>query len=245
MKRSSLEGMYDRLTAEERYRLVVEALARGDEQEAERLMNTCPRKTYTMNDLACTERLRASQLITMSVCAELIDMLGMLRLNEAHREAIKTQQEDLYSSLDWAVEQAALSYHQGWDDGCDHAWQAVGKHAPFPWNDKTSLSERAKQTVENIRPTRQDNAHDDPLASLEGIRQGLCAWGKTVWEAFSRFCREQTDLEPETMIRACFPAALGLPSQLEEAVGSVQVTTQSLEDYEKMLVHTWRALVRD
>ena len=55
---------------------------------------------------------------------------------------------------------------------------------------------------------------------------------RTIWEAFSRFCHGQTGLEPETVLQACFPPALGLPNELEEVAGSAQVDSASLEDYE-------------
>ena len=242
MKRS-LAHMYDRLTAEERFRLVVEACVREDERETERLMNTCPRKAYEMNDLAFVERLKASQMISSYVCAELIGVLGMLRTIKVYREAIELYEEALFLSLEWAAEEAALSYHQGWDAGCDHAWRVADKHGPFPWNDKANLNERAKETAERIKPNRQSKAGDDPRESLEDTDQALSTRAQTVWAAYSRFCREQTGLEPETMLRACFPLAFELPEQLREAVGSAQVDPTLLEDYEAMLVRTWRELV--
>jgi hypothetical protein len=235
--------MYDRLKAEERFRLVVEAFAREDELEVERLSGTCPRKAYEMNDLDFVDRLKASQMISSYVCAELIGVLGTLRTIKVFREAIELYEEALFSSLEWATEEAALSYHQGWDEGCDHAWQAADKHGPFPWNDKGNLNERAKETAERIKPNRQSKAGDEPQESLEDIDQALSTRAQTVWAAFSRFCREQTGLEPETMLRACFPLAFELPEQLREAVGSAQVDPTLLEDYEAMLVRTWRELV--
>jgi hypothetical protein len=48
--KKGLGRLYDRLTPEERFRLDVLALARGDEEESERLTATCPRRAYTMND---------------------------------------------------------------------------------------------------------------------------------------------------------------------------------------------------
>jgi hypothetical protein len=135
--------MYDRLTAEERFRLVIEAFAREDQREAERLSTTCPRKAYEMNDLDFSSRLGASDLIVSHVYAELSDVLSTLRAIEACREAVETYEELLFSSLERATEEAALSFHQGWDAGCDHAWAVAGKHGPFPWNDKGNLSERA------------------------------------------------------------------------------------------------------
>ena len=48
--KKGLGHLYDRLTLEERFRLDVLAMARGDEEESERLTRTCPRRGYTMND---------------------------------------------------------------------------------------------------------------------------------------------------------------------------------------------------
>src|SRR5215210_2610088 len=103
--------MYDRLTAEERFRLVLEAAAREDEREAERLANTCPRKAYRINDPAFTERLRASQLISSYICAELMEVLGALQTIKVCKEAIEAYEEALFSSLEWIDEEAALSFH--------------------------------------------------------------------------------------------------------------------------------------
>jgi hypothetical protein len=48
--KKGLSRLYDKLSPEERFRLDVLALARGDEEESERLTASCPRRGYTMND---------------------------------------------------------------------------------------------------------------------------------------------------------------------------------------------------
>ena len=48
--------LYHQLTPEERFRLDVLALARGDEEESERLVATCPHRRYTMRDQRFVER---------------------------------------------------------------------------------------------------------------------------------------------------------------------------------------------
>ena len=50
MTRKGLTGLYDQLTAEEQFKLVMAAEARKDRQEVERLVNTCPRHLYRMTD---------------------------------------------------------------------------------------------------------------------------------------------------------------------------------------------------
>ena len=56
MKQSGHARYYDKLTAEERFRLDVLAKARGDEQESELLQRTCQRATYTMKHPGFTDR---------------------------------------------------------------------------------------------------------------------------------------------------------------------------------------------
>jgi hypothetical protein len=236
--------MYHRLTAEERFRLVVEAFAREDQREAERLSNTCPRKAYEMNDLDFSSRLRASNLIVSQVYAELMEVLSILRAIEACREAVETYEELLFSSLKRATEEAALSFHQGWDAGCDHAWRAADKHGPFPWNHKTTLNERAKEMAETIRAESRSKASNGSYPNpLEEVSEALRVRAWSVWDAFSRFCREQMDLEPETVLPACFPPALGLPEELKNVAGSAQTDSTLSEDYEAMLTCSWRELV--
>jgi hypothetical protein len=238
--------MYDRLTSEERFRLVVEAFAREDQREVERFSNTCPRKVYEMNDLAFSSRLTASDLIVSRVYAELVEALSTLRAIEACREAVEVYEELLYSSLERATEEAALSFHRGWYAGCDHAWQVSGKDDPFPWNDKGDLNKRAEETAKRMKGKSQSGASDcigSHQDTLEKVCEALRVRALTIWEAFSWFCREQIGLEPETVLRACFPPALELPEELEAVAGSAQVDSASLEDYEATLVRTWSELV--
>jgi hypothetical protein len=51
-----LSQHYKHLTAEERFRLFVQAMGRGDDQELDRLEYTCERKTYSQQDWAYTNR---------------------------------------------------------------------------------------------------------------------------------------------------------------------------------------------
>ena len=46
MSKNGLHRHYDRLRSEERFRLDVLAMARGDTQESERLVTSCPRFTW-------------------------------------------------------------------------------------------------------------------------------------------------------------------------------------------------------
>ena len=65
MGKRLLGSKLDKLTADERFRIMLAAAARQDTPEVERLARTCPRRTYSMTDLAYTERVRASRRVGM------------------------------------------------------------------------------------------------------------------------------------------------------------------------------------
>ena len=62
-----LTHLYDQLNAKERFGVAVQALARGDMNELDRLIDTCPKKTYRTGDLAFFTRLK--ELLTMALMA--------------------------------------------------------------------------------------------------------------------------------------------------------------------------------
>jgi hypothetical protein len=87
MRKDTLEKLYDRLTPEERFRLVIEAETRGDEEEFGRLVRSAPRYTYTEADPAYTNLVRASQTVTWAVCLDLVPRLAKMQMIAALRDA--------------------------------------------------------------------------------------------------------------------------------------------------------------
>src|SRR5215218_7638089 len=92
MSKNSLHRHYDRLTPEERFRLDVLAMARGDEVESERLVGSCPRFSYTMNDRGFAGRWQGAIEITLRVYIPLGEQLAKLQLVDAFREMIPYSQ---------------------------------------------------------------------------------------------------------------------------------------------------------
>jgi hypothetical protein len=88
MRKDSLRKFYDRLTPEERFRLYIEAIARGDEEEWRNLEKSCPRLVYEMNDRAYEDRVRASEEITVLVCLDLVPRLAKLKRLMAFSDVI-------------------------------------------------------------------------------------------------------------------------------------------------------------
>ncbi len=79
MKRKGLDKHYDRLTPDERFRLDVLATARGDEQESRKLLESCPRRSYTLTDAGFSWRWGAAKGLAMVVLLDLTQHLSKLR----------------------------------------------------------------------------------------------------------------------------------------------------------------------
>src|SRR5688500_267098 len=88
--------LYEQVSGPERLTLVPEALARGDEGEADRLSGSCPRKDYRMRDAAYGDRLDISFDVMAVACIDLRCLWGKVR------------------TLEWAIGGARLmaTHHQ-------------------------------------------------------------------------------------------------------------------------------------
>ncbi len=106
MKRDRLRPLYGRLEPEERLRLMIESLTRGDETDAELLSTACPKRTYVENDRAFSEPLRASLRLTESVVLSLIPSLEKLDMLEAMSNLLDM-------ALESAADQTAIAYELG------------------------------------------------------------------------------------------------------------------------------------
>ena len=91
MRKDKLGEFYDRFDPDERFRLVLEAAARGDEEDIERLRDTCPREMYTAIDIAYSDRISGSLKITMMLCQLLAPSLTELRMLAAFREVLSSR----------------------------------------------------------------------------------------------------------------------------------------------------------
>lgn len=64
-------AIYDKLTTRQRILATLEATARGDKSEVERLIESCPKKTYRMNDTAYSNTINALHIAAIIVEADL------------------------------------------------------------------------------------------------------------------------------------------------------------------------------
>lgn len=114
MNRNGLGKLYD-----ERFRLGVEAHSRGDERGSRRLIESCPRRSYTMNDAPFVDRWGTSREVTFAVSMTLVEHLSKLRMAKAVRAALP------YGRTVFRME-ADLAYLDGYEAGSRHAWRKAG-----------------------------------------------------------------------------------------------------------------------
>jgi hypothetical protein len=93
MSKSGLHRHYGKLTAEERFRLDVLAMARGDSQESERLVSSCPRFSYTMTDRHFSGRWLRVMDMTLRCYVWVAEHLDRMQALRADRAALPVQAE--------------------------------------------------------------------------------------------------------------------------------------------------------
>jgi hypothetical protein len=120
MSRNELRRYYDRLMPEERFRLDVLAMARGDAAESERLVNSCPKLSYRMNDRTFSGRWTSAMDITLRTYISLEKQLSNLQIIDAFRQLVPYAQ-----ALSRSV--ATESYFVGHHHGSLRAWAEAGE----------------------------------------------------------------------------------------------------------------------
>jgi hypothetical protein len=125
VSKNGLRRHYDKLTPEERFRLDVLAMARGDEEESERLVGTCPKFTYTMTDNAFSGRWLGALDITLRSYLWVASHLDRLTTLEAIREILPLQ-------ADYARDRTRDAYVEGHRAGVRQAWRGEGLAPEWP-----------------------------------------------------------------------------------------------------------------
>jgi len=205
-KKNSVDKLYDRLTPSERFRLDVEAQARGDETESRRLVDSCPRRDYKMTDWAFSGRWQTTTEIVLATCVELSRYMSRLNMIDAIRETLPYARVIYHNEM----EDAYLSGHEA---GSRYAWERAGMDGNPPgW---APLDEDGEESTdaEDFDPAidaeleaagaRVEEADIMPEL-LTRLEEKITQEAWTLYEALAIFCREDLEVEPETLIKALF-----------------------------------------
>jgi hypothetical protein len=124
-KKNAMGKLYDRLSPSERFRLDVEAQARGDETESRRLVDSCPRRNYSMTDWAFSGRWQTTTEIVLAVCVDLSQYMSRLNMIDAIQETLPYAHVVYYNETDDA-------YLSGHEAGSRYAWERAGMDGDPP-----------------------------------------------------------------------------------------------------------------
>src|SRR5215218_9627550 len=191
-KKNALGKLYDRLTPSERFRLDVEAQARGDEAESRRLVDSCPIRNYRMTDWAFSGRWQTTTEIVLVVCVDFCQYMSRLNMIDAIRQTLPYARNIYHNETGGA-------YLSGHEAGSRYAWERAGMNGDPPgW---APLDEEGESTdAEDFDP-----AIDEGLETLDArLEEEATQEAWTLFEAFSSFRREELEVEPEKVTKALF-----------------------------------------
>jgi hypothetical protein len=223
-----LHRHYDALRPEERFRLDVLAMARGDKQESERLVSSCPRFSYTMNDRAFTGRWLGVLDMTLRVYLGMAGHLERVAMMGATREMLPFQDR-------YARDRMWDAFLEGHGAGARQAWRMAGADGAAP-----------ELTLEGI-----DEAEVDRLAELgssimpeilDGLERKEAGHALTLWRGFGAFCDETLGLDALKVLRVVLEAGAERVEELEAKVErlGLEPDAETVEEIREGLTEAWR-----
>src|SRR5215218_1879784 len=239
--KKGLGRLYDRLTPEERFRLKVLALARGDEEESERLTATCPRRDYTMYDWGFVGRWEAAQELALLAYVDVVRRLDKINTIGAFRGLFP------YLSTIWE-DDVHEAYFDGHKAGSRHAWTRSGKRGEPPgWEADDEEAERnADPTIdEDLKKWTGEGRYARLEGKLEEMERELVREALTAWLGFAGFCAQKVGLEAEKLLEALARPFAERVRELEElsARHEVEPDEEGVEEYLVMMTEAWRRVL--
>ena len=249
MSKKGLHRYYDRLTPEERFRLDVLAMARGDAAESERLVVSCPRFSYTMNDRLFAGRWQGATEITLRVYIPLGELLAKLQMVDAFREMVPYSQM-LLGNI------AFDAYFSGHESGSRHAWAYAGKSGgPPAWPDDGPDGELMEPEEDE-----RDPAMDRDVEELETIvdkyggflpeildraERAIVAQAFSIWSGYAAFCEESAGVDAEKVATVIFEPSMGQIADMRARADrlGVEADTERVEMVRETLGESWRVVV--
>src|SRR5215213_10981895 len=230
--KKGLGRLYDRLTPQERFRLDVLALARGDEEESERLTATCPRRGYTMNDRGFVGRWEAARELALLTYVDVVRRLDKIKMIVAFRSLFR------YLSTIWQ-DDVHEAYFDGHEAGCRHAWNRSGKAGEPPgWEADEEADRNADPTIDEDRKKWTGEGRYDRLeGKLEQMERELVREARTAWLGFAGFCAQEMGLQAEKLLEALARPFAERVRDLKALSGrhEVEADVEGVEEYLVMM----------
>jgi|SRR5215211_4768290 len=244
MKNRRLDKFYPSFTGEERFQLHLEALYRGDEAEVKRLLESCPRKKYLMNEVDFADRCEAGKEIAVMLCLALAPLLARLETIESIRKALP------YLSTSY-INQGVLAYLDGYQAGEKCAWEAAGKTGDPPeWKarkggDEGDEGPEMDQEMQSLRrlTKRLEKRSGAVVGALEELQRNVLEEALTIWTAFAHCCSEECGVEPEKLVKVWFEEMVSEIERLRHLSDLLEVNPETLKEYRAAFKKAWSQIV--
>ena len=246
MNKKGLQRHYDRLDAEERFRLDVLAMAREDSQESERLVSSCPRFSYTMNEMGFVERWRSAIEITLRIYVPLGEQLAKLRMIDALRVFVPYSQTLL-------TDIAFDAYYKGHEAGSRHAWACAGESgSPPAWPDDGPVGELVEPDKDEQDAAIERDTDDLEVVAeqynkflpevLDELERRCVKEAFSIWSGYATFCEKSAGVGAEELAVVVLAPALDQIGDMRaraERLG-VEPDAQLVEQVREGLAEAWR-----
>jgi hypothetical protein len=244
--KNGLHRHYDRLTPEERFRLDVLAMAREDSRESERLVSSCPRYSYVMNDRGFVDRWHSAIEMTLRIYIPLGEQLAKLRMIDALRVFVPYSQT-LLSEI------ALDAYYRGHESGSRHAWAYAGKGgAPPAWPADGPDGELMEPDGDERDPAMEREADElEAIAEeynkffpevLDELERRCVIEALSIWTGYASFCEKSAGVGAEELAAVVLEPAVGRIGDMKaraERLG-VEPDAQLVEQVREGLAEAWR-----
>ncbi len=246
MSKNGLHRHYDRLTVEERFRLDVLAMARGDMQESERLVNTCPRFSYIMNDRGFGGRWNGATEITLRMYIPLGEQLAKLQMVDAFREMVPYQQ-----TLSQNI--AFDAYFTGHKSGSYQAWNYAGKTGYPPAWPEGENPEEIWEPDKDERDPAMDRDTDELETTVEKyvaflpevldkLERACVSQAFSIWTGYAAFCQESMGVPAEKIAGVILEPVMdrieGIKLRAERL--DLEADAETVEEIREKLGESWR-----
>jgi hypothetical protein len=248
VSKKGLHGHYDRLTPEERFRLDVLAMVRGDSRESERLVSSCPRFSYTMNDVGFVDRWRSAIEITLRIYIPVGEQLAKLQMIDAFRVFVPYSQT-LSSNM------VLDAYYKGHESGSRHAWAYAGKGgAPPAWPEDGPEGELMEPEGDEQDPAMERDSDElEAIAEqynkffpevLGELERRCVKEAFSIWTGYAAFCEEIAGVDAEELAAVVLEPALDMIRDMEARAGRLGVEPEAalVQQVREGLAEAWRTV---
>jgi hypothetical protein len=230
---------YTTLSAQERFALLLEAMARRDEVEADRLEETCPRFTYRAEDQAFRDRMRRAYMIASRVCLNIQSGLAQLRLARAfHNDAAR------FADPVVRLAQITLLYGRAyghWEAGCI---DAIALPDPAGLDKEIEADADLQTQLVSVTEVAEDAVKQVAGRLMELVLDGYAVDLLSRWEGFGRFCHHLLGVGPMT-IAMSFRLLQGDPTaEIRSARPSVKADELRAQEWEREFSKGWERLFK-